>query len=89
MRSSVVKYVRGARLVGRLFDEEVEGEDGRGTVRLGNTQFYVDHKEPMRALERVRENGKEWEFGELREGCEFLFIGKAEAKATGSDGDGV
>ncbi|KAF9695747.1 hypothetical protein EKO04_006256 [Ascochyta lentis] len=80
MDGSPIDYVRGAKLVGRLFEQE-DGDgsgsgDGSGnaSVCCADTAFWVDHAEPLAALDVVRERGVAWPFGELREGCEFLVL---------------
>lgn len=44
-----------------------------GAVSAVYTEFYVDHEEPLSALEVFKEQGK-WFLGELLEGHEFLII---------------
>jgi hypothetical protein len=71
MAASPVSYVKGAEPRGSLF-----GDEGQG-VCYANTQFWVDHGEPLVALADVKRRGIEWPFGELPEGCEFLVLVKA------------
>ena len=73
MESCPVGYVREAKLRGSLF----QGAVGDGAVSCADTGFWVDHEEPLRALEIVRGKGIIWPFGELPVGHEFLVIVKA------------
>jgi hypothetical protein len=75
LKASPVSYVRDAELRGRLFDNE----DRSGVMSSVDTGFFVDHEEPLEALDRVREE-KDWRFGELLEGHEFLFVGPAGSR---------
>jgi hypothetical protein len=80
MGSSPVAYVRNAKLRGSLFGAEEEG----GVVCCADTGFFVDHAEPLAALEAVKNRGVEWPFGSLPEGCEFLVLVKGgEIDAVG------
>ncbi|CAD6442593.1 c9b8a773-5de2-459c-bc87-4cb9654c492d [Sclerotinia trifoliorum] len=74
MKSCPVEYVRDAKIRGSLFAEGDEGTDLDGTVACANTQFWVDHKEPLDALGVLREKGIVWPFGELPDGCEFMVL---------------
>lgn len=69
MAASPVKYVRDAKLKGSIF-----GIDD-GTVCCADTNFWVDHAEPLAILAEVK-NKVTWPFGELPEGCEFLVLVK-------------
>jgi GNAT superfamily N-acetyltransferase len=73
MLSSPVGYVRTAKLHGSLFGS-LEGS----AVSTANTNFFVDHAEPLEALALVREEGLAWPFGELPEGHEFLLLVKTD-----------
>lgn len=75
MEASPIDYIKGAKLRGSLFEPSDNVADG--TVSCIDTNFYVDHTEPLEALERVRES-HDWPLGELMEGHEFLFILEAE-----------
>ncbi|KAL9078007.1 MAG: hypothetical protein Q9157_003067 [Trypethelium eluteriae] len=77
MACSPVSYVRKAKLHGKLFEDEVED----GSVLCVNTHFYVDHREPLEALQEVRKSGHTWPFGELPEGHEFLVFVKTRTEA--------
>ena len=71
--SSPVAYVKSAELKGTLFG--VGGGDG--SCCCASTNFYVDHAEPLAALEGVEARGVHWPFGSLPEGCEFLVLVKS------------
>jgi hypothetical protein len=70
MASCPVGYVNTAKVHGSLFDDTVNGS----CVSSAYTGFYVDHTEPLEALEQVRQEGHMWPFGELPEGNEFLVL---------------
>jgi hypothetical protein len=73
MASCPVVYVREAKLVGSLF----EGTGAEAGVKsCADTNFYVDHQEPLHALEYTKQSGLEWPFGELPEGHEFLVLAR-------------
>lgn len=44
-----------------------------GVVSSVDTHFFVDHQEPLKALERVKQQGQ-WRLGDLLDGHEFLAI---------------
>lgn len=69
MQASPIPYIREAKLRGALF----EPEDSTGLVCGVNTQFFVDHEEPIEALKMVQETW-EWPLGDLLDGHEFLLI---------------
>lgn len=74
MAASPVHYVLSAKLRGSLF-----GDEGRdGGVCCTDTGFWVDHAEPLAVLECVKER-REWPFGALPEGCEWLVLIADEA----------
>jgi hypothetical protein len=75
MKASPVRYVRDAKLRGKLFNPD----DTSGLVSSVDTGFYVDHEEPLEALEWVRES-MEWPLGELIDGHEFLLIIQARRR---------
>jgi len=68
MKSSPVPYVKMARPTGSLFDQG----DQTGAVCCADTAFWVDHAEPLAALNAIKEDGIKWPFGDLPDGCEFL-----------------
>jgi predicted GNAT family acetyltransferase len=82
MASCPVGYVKEAKLRGELF----EGEVADGTVSCADTDFWVDHGEPLEALKIVREKGITWPFGELPDGHEFLVVVKAKASDHAREG---
>lgn len=53
MESSPVTYVKNAVPRGALFD----AGDVSGAIASVFTEFYVDHGEPLEALQWVRERG--------------------------------
>ena len=69
MKASPVRYVKEAKLRGRLFNPE----DLSGLVSSVDTGFWVDHTEALEALELVRDEG-DWPLGDLHDGHEFLVI---------------
>lgn len=72
MAASPIRYVREGKVRGRLFGEEGRGKD---VVCVVDTEFWVCHEEPMRAVEVLRERGREWPLGEgLPEGYEFMLM---------------
>jgi GNAT superfamily N-acetyltransferase len=75
MASCPVGYVREAKLRGELF----EGKVTDGTISCADTDFWVDHEEPLEALKIVKEKGITWPLGELPDGHEFLVVVKAKA----------
>jgi hypothetical protein len=76
MKASPVSYVRNAKLRGKLFDSE----DTSGLVSSVDTGFFVDHEEPLQALEWVRER-RDWPLGELLDGHEFILILQATRRS--------
>lgn len=69
MKASPVRYVRDAALRGTLFHPA----DATGAVSSVDTNFFVDHAEPLQALTWVRQS-LDWPLGELLDGYEFLLI---------------
>lgn len=69
MKASPIRYVKGAKLCGSLFNPE----DSSGLVSSVDTGFWVDHTEPLEALEWARDTGG-WPLGELHDGHEFLLV---------------
>ena len=70
--ASPISYVKDAKLRGRLF----ESNDPSSIVSCVDTNFFVDHTEPLEALTWVREH-RDWPLGELIDGHEFLLIFEA------------
>ena len=75
MEQSPVEYVRTAELRGKLFDPN----NTSGALASVSTNFFVDHAEPLEALNWVRQ-GMEWPLGELLEGHEFLLLIEARLR---------
>jgi len=67
--ASPVDYVRAMQPRGSLFEKDCTS----GAISSVNTEFYVDHDEPLAALQTFKASGK-WSLGELLEGHEFLII---------------
>lgn len=69
MKTSPISYVRDAKLRGSLFDPS----DTSGAVSSVDTDFFLDHAEPLEVLAWVR--GRiNWPLGELHDGHEFLLL---------------
>jgi hypothetical protein len=69
MKSSPIPYIKDATLRGTIF----QPEDTSGMVSGVNTGFFVDHEEPLEALQAVRETWQ-WPLGDLRDGHEYLLV---------------
>ena len=69
MAGSPIAYVQNAKLCGSIFSP---GETN-GLVSGVNTEFFVDHREPLEALSWLREQGL-WPLGDLPNGQEFLVV---------------
>jgi len=82
LASSPINYLKTAKLSGSLFNKL----DSSGLVCGVDTNFFVDHTEPLEALEQVRKF-REWPLGDLPDGCEFLVIVPAK-KSTGFQSGG-
>jgi hypothetical protein len=83
MASCPVDYVHEAKLKGSLF----EGDGAEtGVVSCADTNFYVDHTEPLNALEIVKQSGLEWPFGDLPEGHEYLVLVKGRGGEARREG---
>jgi hypothetical protein len=74
LAASPVKYVREAVLFGMLF-----GDLQAEIVSGADTNFWVDHQEPMQVLKSLE--GR-WPFGNLPKGHEYLLL--FERPSTGS-----
>ncbi|POR34624.1 Uncharacterized protein TPAR_05183 [Tolypocladium paradoxum] len=79
IRGSPVQYIRDAGLCGRLFDSN----DKSGMVLGVDSHFYVDHDEPLEALEALRGKGQ-WHLGDLPDGHEFLFLFERQQRRRSS-----
>ncbi len=69
MKESPISYVKDAKLRGSVFNPG----DTSGLVSSADSEFFVDHNEPLEALAWVREE-MDWPLGELFDGHEFLLI---------------
>ncbi|KAH6691677.1 hypothetical protein F5X68DRAFT_229526 [Plectosphaerella plurivora] len=66
LAASPIQYIRDGALSGTLFgDAQVDIVSGV------NTDFWVDHEEPMQALSSLQE---QWPLGNLPEGHEYLLV---------------
>jgi len=73
IESAPIAYLRSAKLCGKLFDEHTPFDQ----VSLANTGFFVDHAEPLAALQQWHEgcdNNIAWPLGELPDGHEYLIL---------------
>lgn len=69
MKTSPIPYIQEAKLCGTLFKHE----DLTGLFCGVDTGFFVDHKEPLEALEWVQQSWQ-WPLGNLPDGHEFLLV---------------
>ncbi|KAG9251094.1 uncharacterized protein F5Z01DRAFT_332088 [Emericellopsis atlantica] len=69
LSSSPIPYVSDAKLSGSLF----ESSSTSGLVSGVDTQFFVDHTEPLEVLNDVRKKWN-WPLGGLPDGNEYLLI---------------
>lgn len=69
MASSPITYIRDAKPRGTLFN----ADDNSGAVSCVDSNFFVDHSEPLEALSVVQES-MNWPLGELLDGHEFLLL---------------
>lgn len=67
--ASPVSYVKDAKVCGSLFN----AHDTTGMISGVDSNFYVDHAEPLEALAWFQEN-ESWPLGDLCDGHEFLLI---------------
>lgn len=56
-------------LCGTLFEDNPV----KGTVSTVFTSFFIDHREPLAALDSYKAKGK-WVLGDLLDGHEFIII---------------
>ncbi|KAI0732575.1 hypothetical protein C8Q72DRAFT_817671 [Fomitopsis betulina] len=64
-----IRYLRGAELHGSLFGDEHPA----GAVSSVYTKFFIDHEEPLDALQTFKD-ADQWTLGVLHEGYEFLVV---------------
>jgi len=69
LASSSISYLKAAQLKGSVFQADRDS----GAVSSAFTSFYVDHAEPLEALEQYKTKGQ-WGLGDLLDGHEFLVI---------------
>lgn len=67
--ASPINYVKDAKLCGSLFSQN----DTTGLVCGVNSDFFVDHAEPLQALDWFKQMGT-WQLGDLPDGHEFLLL---------------
>ncbi|TWU71603.1 hypothetical protein ED733_003298 [Metarhizium rileyi] len=79
MEKSPIQYVKEAVVRGTLFNQE----DSSGLISGVDTGFFVDHEEPLQALQQVRDNHS-WPLGTLPDGHEYLLIVCAKKRGQAS-----
>lgn len=80
MSASPIPYIRDAKLRGTLFDHA----NGANEIVSGvDTNFFVDHTEPLQALAAV-EDEWQWPLGGLPDGHEYLLILPARQRRSRS-----
>jgi hypothetical protein len=82
MAGSPIAYVKAAKLCGSLFQPDGTASD-TSLVSGVNTEFFVNHQEPLRALQWLQEE-KKWPLGELPDGIEFLLVFEAPRRRSRS-----
>jgi len=71
LASTPINYLKDIKPLGSLFDETATN----GVISAVDTQFFVDHKEPLEVLQAFKDKqGGGWCLGELLEGYEFLIV---------------
>ncbi len=73
MAGSPIAYVRDAKLCGTLFNPSGSAAEANELVSGVDTEFFVDHEEPLSALSWLREQNM-WPLGDLPDGHEFLLV---------------
>jgi hypothetical protein len=68
MEPSPIDYIKEAKLCGNLFNPESTS----GIVSGVDTGFFVDHQEPLEALQSIPKDW--WPLGDLSDGHEYLLI---------------
>ncbi|KAL2185753.1 hypothetical protein L209DRAFT_754203 [Thermothelomyces heterothallicus CBS 203.75] len=79
MAGSPIPYVRDAEICGSLF--QPDGASPLGLVSGVDTNFFVDHEEPLSALEWLQQEGL-WPLGSLPDGHEFLLVFEAPRRRS-------
>ena len=69
MKASPIRYIKAAKLRGRLF----RPEDSSGLISSVDSGFLVDHTTPLEALGWARDS-LDWPLGELHDGHKFLLV---------------
>ncbi|KAH8729260.1 hypothetical protein BGZ61DRAFT_446059 [Ilyonectria robusta] len=69
LAASPVSYIKDAKPCGSLFHPA----DTTGLTCGVNSNFFVDHAEPLEALKRAKES-RGWPLGDLPDGHEFLLL---------------
>jgi len=80
--SSPITYVKAAKLCGSLFQPDGTASD-TSLVSGVNTDFFVNHEEPLSALQWLQGERK-WPLGELTDGIEFLLVFEAPRRRSRS-----
>ena len=78
LKDTTVGYLKSAKPCGSLFQNDCEA----GVVSSVFTNFFVDHAEPLAALDGFKEKGG-WCLGELFDGHEYLVILPVTSKPQG------
>jgi len=68
LETTPIDYLKDVKLAGSLFEDNCT----TGAVSCVFTEFYVDHAEPLTALESFKM--RRWCLGEVPEGHEFLVV---------------
>ncbi|CZR67903.1 uncharacterized protein PAC_17802 [Phialocephala subalpina] len=76
IEASPINYVKDAKLCGNVFATS----DISGLVSSVNSEFFVDHTEPLEAFAWAQEE-MEWPLGDLLDGHEFLLILEARRRS--------
>jgi hypothetical protein len=82
MAGSPIAYVKEAKLCGSLFKPDSTASD-TSLVSGVDTSFFVNHEEPLSALEWLRGVGL-WPLGDLPDGIEFLLVFEAPRRRSRS-----
>ena len=69
LAASDVSYLKSVQLRGSIF----EADCNTGAVSSVFTEFYVDHDEPLEALDKFKVRGP-WCLGDLLDGHEYLVV---------------
>ncbi|KAM7190662.1 acyl-CoA N-acyltransferase [Rhypophila sp. PSN 637] len=73
MARSPITYVKEGKPCGQIFEDN--SKTGVNSIVSGvDTGFFVDHQEPLDALNWIQESGGSWPLGGLPEGHEFLLV---------------